>query len=272
MVIAFLLILGLCFGSFVNALVWRVYEKQNKKSKYAKKELSVITGRSMCVHCGHTLSAKDLIPVISWLSLQGRCRYCRKPIPDTPFTELLTPALFILSYTFWPHSWGTRGLMLFALWLTLLVGFVALCVYDYRWQILPDKIVATTGVIALLHVIVEVASGAGMQRVIGAIWGIVFGAGIFWLIFRVSDGRLIGGGDVKLGIVYGILLGGPIKSLLCIFIASLLGTLFALPAALAGKASRTTKIPFGPFLIAATVIVYLFGNDIVTWYRTLAGI
>jgi leader peptidase (prepilin peptidase)/N-methyltransferase len=162
--------------------------------------------------------------------------------------------------------------MLFALWLTLLVGFVALCVYDYRWQILPDKIVATSGIIVLLHVIVEVASGAGMQRVIGALWGIVFGAGIFWLIFQISDGRLIGGGDVKLGIVYGILLGGPIKSLLCIFIASLLGTLFALPAAVAGKASRTTKIPFGPFLIAATVIVYLFGSDIVTWYRTLAGI
>lgn len=272
MVIAVLIIIGLCFGSFVNAMVWRMHEKQNKRSKYKAKDLSIVTGRSMCVHCGHILDAKDLVPVLSWISLKGRCRYCHKPIPDTPFSEIVTPLLFVLSYIVWPFGWQAGGVALFTLWLLIIVGFVALCVYDFRWQILPDRIVAAVGCLVSLHLVTELIVRWDVHRLIGALWGIIFGAGIFWLIFQLSDGRLIGGGDVKLGVVYGLLLGGPINSLLCIFLASLLGTLVALPSAVVGKTSRTTKIPFGPYLLAATITVYLFGSSIVSWYRTVAGI
>src|SRR5438105_4077844 len=84
--------LGLAFGSFINALVWRIHEKKDW-----------VRQRSQCPHCGHKLAAKDLVPVISWLALRGRCRYCGKPISlQYPLVELAMAAVFISSYYFWP--------------------------------------------------------------------------------------------------------------------------------------------------------------------------
>ena len=272
MLIVILVLLGLCFGSFVNALIWRLHELDKKKSKYSRQQLSIAHGRSLCVHCGHVLAPIDLIPVLSWAVLRGKCRYCYKSIPDTPLPEILTPILFVLSYLVWPYGFGGLATFQFVLWLVLLVGFVALALYDYRWQLLPNKIVYILGFVATLHVLVEVINGGGLSRVYGALWGVLVGAGIFELIFQFSKGRLIGGGDIRLGVVYGLILGGAVQSMLCIFIASMLGTLVAVPAMLRGSASSATKIPFGPYLIAATIIVYLWGADIIHWYRTVAGI
>ena len=101
-VIIILAWLGLCAGSFVNALVWRLHEQ--KRSKKADKKLSILNGRSMCVHCRHELTWYDLIPLFSWLLLRGKCRYCKKPISwQYPIVELATAAVFVLSYIFWPN-------------------------------------------------------------------------------------------------------------------------------------------------------------------------
>ncbi|MCA9329680.1 prepilin peptidase, partial [Candidatus Saccharibacteria bacterium] len=258
--------------SFVNAFVWRLHEKQNKHSRFKNKNLSISTGRSICVHCGKQLSYKDLVPVISWLWLRGRCRYCGKFISDTPFTEVATPIIFILSYIYWPYSFSGSNLLLFIFWLIFVAGFMILLVYDFRWQLLPNVVVYPLMGLGFVQLFVEVISGAGVNRLIGALWGVVFGAGIFWLLYQLSNGKLIGGGDVKLGVVYGILLGGPINALLCIFIASTMGTLVSVPLIIAGKANKATKIPFGPYLIIATIIVYIFGHSIVDWYKNLIGI
>src|SRR4051812_13278636 len=100
MIIAVLIVFGLCLGSFVNALVWRVHEQE--AAKKPNKKLSVLNGRSMCPHCEHELAAKDLIPVLSWLSLGGKCRYCHKPISKQyPLVELLTALLVVGSYIWW---------------------------------------------------------------------------------------------------------------------------------------------------------------------------
>src|SRR4051794_11351319 len=99
-VYAILLFLGLCFGSFINALVWRVHEQEKGKKT---RNLSILHGRSQCPHCGHELAAKDLIPVISWLLLKGKCRYCGQPISrQYPAVEATTSGWFLLSYYFWP--------------------------------------------------------------------------------------------------------------------------------------------------------------------------
>src|SRR4029079_16791155 len=91
MILFLLVVFGLVFGSFINALVWRLHAGRDW-----------VKERSECTHCHHPLAPKDLVPVISWLWLRGRCRYCHKPIDDSPLVELAVPFLFVLSYCFWP--------------------------------------------------------------------------------------------------------------------------------------------------------------------------
>lgn len=273
MIIVVLIVLGLAFGSFVNALVWRLHQQATVRSKKAKAAFSITTGRSMCVLCRHPLATKDLIPVVSWLWLRGRCRYCRAPIADTPIPELLTPLLFVLSYIYWPYVWNHEGIFLFALWLVFLVGFVALTLYDLQWYLLPNKIIFPLIAIASLSVFVQITMfGGGVTVLLQSMWGLVFGGGIFWLIFQISDGAWIGGGDVKLGWLLGLILGGPAMSLLMIFVASLVGTVVSLPLLAAGRAKRTSHLPFGPFLLLAAVVVRLFGASAILWYKHKLGL
>jgi prepilin signal peptidase PulO-like enzyme (type II secretory pathway) len=279
MVYVVLAILGLCLGSFVNALVWRLHE-QSKESREQraenKQKLSVLKGRSMCPHCGHILAAKDLIPVLSWIGLKGKCRYCAKPISwQYPVVELLTAALFVFSYTYWPYFQGTtlenEGVVLFIFWLVFLAGFVALAVYDLRWFLLPDKITYTLIGLALVQVLLVVFwfdGGLGALKDVSL--SLVVGGGIFYALFQLSGGRWIGGGDVKLGALIGLILGQPQLSLLMIFVASVLGSVVSVPMLLTGHAKRDTHLPFGPFLILATIIVRLFGLSLITWYKRQA--
>src|SRR5579871_5847178 len=124
MLIFILIVVGLAAGSFVNALVWRVHE-QSKKKKSA--ELSILKGRSMCPRCKHELAASDLIPVLSWLWLRGKCRYCQKPIsPQYPVVELAVALVFVSSYFWWPGNLTDDGQKtLFTTWLWCCVGLTA---------------------------------------------------------------------------------------------------------------------------------------------------
>lgn len=254
-----LLVLGLCLGSFVNAFVWRLHEKKDW-----------VKGRSECPTCQHKLAAKDLVPVLSWLALGGRCRYCHKPISwQYPVVELLTAGLFVFSYYFWPLALSGVGLFEFILWLVFVVGFMALAVYDLRWRILPNKVVYPLLVLAIAQTLVVSLWRKELATAWGALWGVVVLAGFFYGLFQVSKGRWIGGGDVKLGALLGLLVGGPLNSLLLLLIASLSGTLYTVPLMLTGKAKRNSQIPFGPFLILAAIIVQLFGGAIIAWYKRL---
>jgi len=256
-----LVLLGLCFGSFINALVWRLHEKRNWVSE-----------RSECTHCHHVLAAADLIPVVSWLLLRGKCRYCRKPISDTPLTELAVPALFLLSYYAWPYAFQGRGLFIFVLWLVFIVGFVTLAIYDVRWFLLPDKIIFPFIGLALLQVLGEWIFFDGSWRsAMGSVLGAVIISGLFWLLYEVSRGKWIGFGDVKLGVILGLLAGGVAHAFLLLFVASFIGMLVSLPLVLMGKANRKSHLPFGPLLIAGMVVVQLFGSSLIASYMRLLG-
>lgn len=273
-----LAVAGLALGSFVNALVWRLHEQQElggrkgKKLKAALQELSIMHGRSMCSHCRHRLAPVDLIPVISWVLLGGKCRYCRYRIQDNPLIELLVPALFLLSYLVWPNELHGFGWVQFCFWLAFVVGFVALALYDVRWYILPDRIVFPLISLAILQVgIHAVFFDGGWQSLLTAFWGVAISSGIFYVLFQVSKGTWIGGGDVKLGVVLGLLLGGPFRGLLLLFLASAFGVLASLPLLATGKARRGTLIPFGPFLLAAAITIMLFGDHFVNWLNRFIG-
>jgi leader peptidase (prepilin peptidase)/N-methyltransferase len=260
MILLALGVFGLIFGSFVNAFVWRMHEGRDW-----------VRERSECPHCHHILAAKDLVPVFSWLSLGGKCRYCRKPIPDSPLVELLVPALFVLSYVYWPLALAGTGLIIFMCWLIFLIAFVALAVYDLRWYLLPDKVIFPLIGLAAVQVIVVGAVNGAWANVAYAGLAAALLSGLFLAIFAVSRGEWIGFGDVKLAIILGLLAGDPLRAVLVLFFASFIGLIVAVPILLVGKAGRKSKLPFGPLLIAGMILIQLFGTDIVNWYTSLLG-
>lgn len=271
LIAAYLFILGACLGSFVNALVWRTHQRQAGKNKASP---SIFNGRSMCTHCRHELAAWDLIPVVSWLLLRGRCRYCKKHIDDSPLVELSTGLVFVLSYIFWPQALHSGQLILFVTWLVCGVGLMALLVYDLKWMLLPNTVLYPTFFIAVAGRLVYLI-GYQPDRLHGLIqWGlgVAVAAGIFGLIFYLSHGKWIGFGDVRLGLITGTLLASPGKSFLMIFLASVLGLAAIIPLIGLNKRRLSAKIPYGPFLISATFICVLFGGSLINWYQNLFGL
>lgn len=278
-IVLFLVLLGLCLGSFVNAFVWRLHEQDALKKNVTKnakrlQELSITRGRSMCPHCGYALASKDLVPVLSWLYLRGKCRYCSKRIPDSPFTELIGAFVLPFSYIVWPYAtqgWSVGEVIVFGLWAVIFTGLLALMVYDIRWYLLPDKIVFPLTVLGavMIALLSFVYSDPLIAR--NACIGALVIAGIFYLLFQFSKGAWIGGGDVKLGVLLGLLGGGFMESLLLLFLASILGTVYGggLAVTRKQKLDRKLRIPFGPFLITAAIVTLLFGSEIVQWYSDL---
>lgn len=257
--ILIIFILGLIFGSFINALVWRI---KNKKDW--------VKERSVCVHCNHELQARYLVPVFSWLWLKGKCAYCKKPISwHYPVVELFTGVTFAISYVAWEHGFTLINLILFIIWLKITILLIALLIYDLKWMLLPNKLVLPLTVLSAIFVIIRAVNLADFMVIINALMGAVVLFGIFWGLFQVSKGKWIGGGDVKMAVSLGLVVGTPAKAFLVLFTASLLGTLVALPLLVSKKAKAKTKLPFGPFLIVATFIVFFWGQTFIDWYSSL---
>lgn len=264
MEIVLLILLGLCFGSFVNALVWRLRKKRD-----------FVSERSECTHCHHVLAWNDLIPVVSWALLRGKCRYCGKVIDDSPIVELATPAAFVVSYLAWPYGYDAAGLTLFVLWLVSLVGLIALVVYDLRWYLLPDKIVFPLVGIGVIMGVIRfsyVEQQSVPQTFLAIVLGILSIAGVYFLLHALSAGKWVGFGDVKLSVFIGAILGWQ-GGLLALFVANLIGIFVVLPLLILGKLHSKSKIPFGPFLIAACFVTFLWGEHIISWYlESLIGL
>jgi prepilin signal peptidase PulO-like enzyme (type II secretory pathway) len=258
MIIVILAVTGLILGSFVNALVWRLHEG-----------LSVAHGRSMCPECKHTLGVPDLVPVLSWLGLRGKCRYCKKHISvQYPLVELATAGLFVASYVCWPAAFSDPQKAIFVLWLVLLTGLVALAVYDLRWFLLPNRLIYPLMAVAAVQAAVFITHDSQpATALLNAVLAVIVGGGIFYVLFQVSKGKWIGGGDVKLGALLGLIVATPGRAILFIFFGSLLGSLVSVPLMARGSLKRTSVIPFGPFLIAGAILTVLFGGDILHWYQ-----
>ena len=257
-----LALLGLTFGSFVNAAVWRIRQKR---------ALSLLDDRSECTHCGHKLAWFDLIPVVSWAMLRGRCRYCGKRIEDTPLPEIGVTLYFVGSFILWPGNLGMAlGITDFVFWLVYGVLLAILFVYDVRYMLLPNKLTYTLIVLAAVNLIIHIIAmpADAVSLIVNAALGVVSIGGIYLALYVVSRGRWVGFGDVKLGVFLGLALMNWKLGLLTFLLANLLGCLVILPGLLTRKLTRTSRVPFGPFLIVAFVIAMLVGRPIVTWYLT----
>lgn len=245
-----LFILGLIFGSFFNALVWRFLRRKRK-----------ITGRhSACVHCGHTLGALDLVPVVSFVLLLGRCRYCQKAIPwHYPVVETATGILLALPALLFGFSLQTVAVALITLFL------IPLFLLDLRYKILPD-------VITLPGLVVAVGVGIASQRSFESLLiGGILGAGFFALQYAVSRGKWIGDGDIRLGGIMGLALGWQL-ALVALALSYIAGALISVPLLLTQKKQWTSEIPFGVFLTLATYAVLLWGDGLLRWYLQTLGV
>lgn len=254
-------------GSFVNALVWRL--RQNEKSKKDKR-LSIWHGRSMCPDCRHKLSVLDLIPVVSWLALRGKCRYCHKPIHwQYPVVEMVTALVLIISLIWWPFELSSvLDWLIFATWTLIVTVIMALVVYDIKWMILPSKLVYSLGVGALILQVLRVVNEKDLSLLWPALLAALALGGVFWLIYQLSAGKWIGGGDVRLGFAMGLLLG-PVKAFLAVMAASYLGLAVAVFLVIVRKYKAKMRLPFGPLLLIGTIAAFLFGSFFIERYLSI---
>ncbi|MDB5179061.1 MAG: type 4 prepilin peptidase 1, leader peptidase (prepilin peptidase) / N-methyltransferase [Patescibacteria group bacterium] len=252
-------LLGLMIGSAVNAIVWRLYVGR-----------SWVKGRSMCPECKHQLAAKDLVPVVSWLALGGKCRYCKAPIQDSPIVELVTAGLFGLS-AWWLAPVTVVTGVLFGLWLVILTMLIVLAVYDARWMLLPDKVMVPAIVLALVYVVAQAVLTHHPLMMRGPLLAALGLGTAFYVLVAATKGRGMGGGDIKLGFLMGLILG--IKGLLvALFIAFDVAALVAVILIISHRKKRKDQMAFGPYLVGSTVVAFLFGQQIVAWYLRLNGL
>jgi len=261
MVKLLIFIFGLIFGSFIGATTWRLH-------KFRKTPKKIYQGRSICENCKHELSPLDLFPLLSYLFLKGKCRYCGHKIGGfAPFIESFTGLIFILNYIYWPYGFEGIHIIYFALWLLMVVGFLILALYDFRWKTLPSSVIYITAILSILGLLVYIVSTRNYSILFSRIWGVLIGGGIFWVIYQISNGQWIGGGDVRIGFLLGLIVGGPLNILLMLFISSVSGLIYSLPMMFLRKFNTKTQIPFGPFLILGCVVIFLYGERIISYLK-----
>lgn len=282
-------ILGAAFGSFAGAQIWRLRARQlveDKKAgeKVSAKELKKLSplikktskDRSRCLSCGHILAWYDLIPLVSWLLLRGKCRYCKKFIGWTEFfLEVGMAALFALSVFLWPMPLTSFWqIMMLVLWLAALVLLAILFVYDLRWLLLPDIVNIPFIVLGAVFAGIKLYLASDFTSTLTSLLGAVFVlSGIYLLLYLFSKARYgedktwVGFGDVKLGLGLSLFLGNWLLAFAALFAANLIGTILVLPSMLTGKLRGNSRISFGPLLIAGFLIVWLFSESILNWYQ-----
>lgn len=280
LILPFIALFGLVWGSFLNVLIARLPVGQS------------LGGRSRCPKCLTTLRAADLVPLISYLALRGRCRHCRERIsPRYPAVEILTSLVFVTTYL----AVGLSPLRLALYWI---YGMAALAVFfiDFDHTIIPDRIVLPGAGFALATAALGLdPGGPGLSM---SVLGGILGAGTFLALYLLTQGGGMGMGDVKLMLFIGLALG-PLRVLLTVLMGSLLALAFAGLVMLIHRRRLKTlhsvtmhydqeeepeitervwgmmvingkpALPFGPFLSLGFWIALLWGNAITGWWLGL---
>ncbi len=247
MIVASVFILGLIVGSFLNAAIYRLRHHQK----------GLATGRSACPHCQHTLAARDLIPVLSYLLLRGKCRYCGKPIGmHYPLVELTTAASFGL--VVWQLGLGSLFMLGWLLLFTAVLVFLA--AYDWLYGEIPDEVSLPAIVVALTGSFLSFTPSPATSLI-----GLAVGGGFFLTLVVISRGRWIGGGDIRLMALIGVLVGWPLI-LVAILLSSFIGTAAGLAQIYLGKKKIKSTLRAGGFYAAGGYLTLLYGQQIWNWY------
>ncbi|HEY3430921.1 MAG TPA: A24 family peptidase [Rhodocyclaceae bacterium] len=270
-------LLGLLIGSFLNVVIHRLPQMMEREWAQQCAELrgeeppahdtplSLAQPRSRCPHCGHSITALENIPVLSYLFLRGRCRQCQAAISIRyPLTEALTGLLFGFAAWKLGTGWALLGALLF------LSACIALTFIDFDTQLLPDDITLPLIWLGLLFNINDVFANL-QSAVIGAIAGYLSLWAVYWL-FKLATGKEgMGYGDFKLLAAIGAWVGWQMLPL-TILLSSLVGALVGIALIVLTRQGRNIPIPFGPYLATAGIIALFWGKPLTQLYLgTLAG-
>lgn len=252
-------ILGLFAGSFVNCVVYRI---ENNKS--------FVKERSFCPKCGKTLNWIDLIPVLGFLILRGKCRYCNQKISiHYPIIEIIVGILFVLFYFNIPPVFLISNIIEVALSLIIFTLLVIIFIYDFKHFIIPNIIVYPAIVFSLLRLFFLFPLNSLFLKSISPYLLSGLGAALFFLsIFLISRGKWIGFGDVKLGLLMGLFLGFP-NILLAFFLSFFFGGIIGVIMIILRLKEMKSEVPFAPFLIFGLFLSYFWGERIIDWYLRL---
>ena len=218
-------------------------------------------GRSFCPHCRKKLGFLDLIPVLSFILLKGRCRYCKERISiQYPSVELAAGFLFVLNFLMseLPPNIVEVGTLI------LIPFLIIIFVYDLKHYIIPDKVVYPAIGIALVYDF-WMSWMSDIPRMSDILISSFGTAGFFLAIALISRGKWMGVGDIKLAFLMGLILGWP-NILAALFLAFLIGAIIGVGLIIFGKKTIKSEVPFGPFLVTGTFIALFWGTKIINWY------
>lgn len=254
---------GLCIGSFLNVLIYRL-----------PLELS-LKGRSFCPKCKKKISWHDNVPLLSFILLKGKCRRCHSPISlQYPLIELLTGILFvaclfllansndelrIMNYGIYDLRFWT--ILIYTLWIISI--FLTIFIIDLKHQIIPDQLLYASLPVVLVFLFV-IHNSLFINHLISAVVACLF----FYFLYKITKGKGMGFGDVKLSFLIGLILGFP-KVMVAFYLAFLTGALAGVILILLGKKRFKEAIAFGPFLSLGTLISLFWGDSLYKWITAL---
>lgn len=244
-------VFGLIIGSFLNCLIYRLEVNELRSFlRFASPcsarvvDESPLREKSYCPKCKHNLKWQDLIPVLSFFILKGKCRYCFQRISwQYPLVELFTGIIFLLIFYF------QLPLFYFLISSFLIVIFV----YDLRHYLILDQVIYPAIIIAGIF-------NFELFSILSA-----FGAATFFLfLVLITKGKGMGIGDIKLAFLMGLILGWP-KILIALFLAFFFGAIIGSGLIFFQRKTLKSEIPFAPFLVTATFVALFWGEKIINW-------
>lgn len=240
-------IFGITIGSFLNVCIYRMPLHE-----------SIVTAPSHCMTCGSRLHWYDMVPVFSWLILGGKCRNCKTKISaQYPVIEALNGALYVLVCA----VNGLNGMS--AIYCLMTSALIVLSLIDWRTYEIPISVNVFLGILGIAAVVVQ--PEAWMTHLVGALCV----SGILLVIYLVSGGRAIGGGDIKLMAACGLILGWQLI-ILAFFLGCIIGSVIHLIRIRVSGAGH--MLAMGPYLSAGIFIAALWGNSWIHWYMSMLGI
>src|SRR3989337_3222794 len=247
---------GLIVGSFLNVCIYRI-----------PRRLSIIIPSSRCPSCNTPIKPWDNIPIVGYILLGGKCRYCKTRISFRyPLVEFLNAALYLIA--FWRFGFGLPTVVYFIFSSALIV----ITFIDLYFQIIPDRITRAgipLGFLAGSFLLPDPFARYSLLGMKESFIGLASGFGLFYLVALAGSAifkkEALGGGDIKMMAMVGALMGWK-TVILTTFLGSLTGSVFGITLMVLKGKNRTTKLAFGPFLALGAIITLFFGQEISSWY------